>query len=54
MWSIAPTKEKYDAVVLEIEERHKKGQPVLVGTTSVAKSEKLSQLLKRKTSSTMS
>ncbi len=41
-------KEKFDAVVLEIEERHKKGQPVLVGTTSVAKSEKLSQLLKKK------
>src|SRR5215204_1030906 len=41
-------REKYDAVVLEIEERHKKGQPVLVGTTSVAKSEMLSQLLKRK------
>ena len=40
--------EKYDAVVLEIEERHKKGQPVLVGTTSVAKSEKLSRLLKKK------
>jgi preprotein translocase subunit SecA len=30
--------EKYDAVVQEIEERYKKGQPNLVGTTSVAKS----------------
>ena len=40
--------EKYDAVVQEIEERHKKGQPILVGTTSVAKSEKLSRMLKKK------
>src|SRR5215469_16875248 len=40
--------EKFDAVVQEIEERNKKGQPMLVGTTSVAKSEKLSRLLKKK------
>ncbi|MDH3443964.1 MAG: preprotein translocase subunit SecA [Deltaproteobacteria bacterium] len=40
--------EKFDAVVSEIEERNKKGQPILVGTTSVAKSEKLSRLLKKK------
>jgi preprotein translocase SecA subunit len=40
--------EKFDAVVNEIEERNKKGQPILVGTTSVAKSEKLSRLLKKK------
>jgi len=40
--------EKFDAVVDEIEERNKKGQPMLVGTTSVAKSEKLSRLLKKK------
>jgi preprotein translocase SecA subunit len=40
--------EKYDAVVQEIEERNKKGQPILVGTTSVAKSERLSRLLKKK------
>src|SRR5215467_9559192 len=40
--------EKFDAVVEEIEERNKKGQPMLVGTTSVAKSEKLSRLLKKK------
>ena len=37
-----------DAVVQEIEERHKKGQPILVGTTSVAKSERLSRMLKKK------
>ena len=40
--------EKFDAVVNEIEERNKQGQPILVGTTSVAKSEKLSRLLKKK------
>ena len=40
--------EKFDAVVEEIEERHKKGQPILVGTTSVAKSERLSRMLKKK------
>ncbi|HWP22741.1 MAG TPA: preprotein translocase subunit SecA, partial [Candidatus Binatia bacterium] len=40
--------EKYEAVVQEIEERHNKGQPILVGTTSVAKSEKLSRMLKKK------
>ena len=39
--------EKYEAVVQEIEERSKKGQPILVGTTSVAKSEKLSRMLKK-------
>ncbi len=41
-------KEKWDAVVREIEESNKKGQPVLVGTVSIEKSEKLSSLLKRK------
>jgi preprotein translocase SecA subunit len=40
--------EKFDAVVQEIEERHQKGQPILVGTTSVAKSERVSRLLKKK------
>jgi preprotein translocase subunit SecA len=39
---------KYDAVVEDIAERHQKGQPVLVGTVSVEKSELLSGLLKRK------
>ena len=36
---------KFDQVVIDIAERHKKGQPVLVGTTSVEKSEYLSRLL---------
>ncbi|MDE2409043.1 MAG: preprotein translocase subunit SecA, partial [Actinomycetales bacterium] len=36
---------KFDMVVLDIAERHKAGQPVLVGTTSVEKSEYLSRLL---------
>jgi preprotein translocase SecA subunit len=40
--------EKYDAVVQEIEERSNKGQPILVGTTSVAKSERISRMLKKK------
>ncbi|MGE5819520.1 MAG: preprotein translocase subunit SecA, partial [Deltaproteobacteria bacterium] len=40
--------EKFEAVVTEIEERNGKGQPILVGTTSVAKSERLSRMLKKK------
>lgn len=36
---------KFNQVVLDIVERHKNGQPVLVGTTSVEKSEYLSRLL---------
>jgi preprotein translocase subunit SecA len=38
---------KFDAVVEDITERHAKGQPVLVGTTSVEISERLSKLLVR-------
>jgi len=40
-------REKFGAVVKEIQERHEKGQPILVGTVSVAKSEIVSSLLKR-------
>ena len=39
---------KYDALVEDIVERHAAGQPVLVGTTSVEKSERVSRQLKRK------
>jgi preprotein translocase subunit SecA len=39
---------KISAVANEIEEAHKKGQPVLVGTTSIDKNEIVSQLLKRR------
>jgi preprotein translocase subunit SecA len=39
--------EKFKAVVSEITELHQKGQPVLVGTVSIEKSEHLSHLLKR-------
>jgi preprotein translocase subunit SecA len=39
---------KFNAVVNEIVERNKKGQPVLVGTTSIEKSEYLSNLLKQR------
>ena len=38
---------KFHAVVRDIVERHRKGQPVLVGTVSVEKSEELSDLLKK-------
>ena len=38
---------KYKAIVESIKESHKKGQPVLVGTVSIEKSEKLSKLLKQ-------
>ena len=41
-------KEKYFAVADEIQQLAEKGQPVLVGTTSVEKSERISDLLKRK------
>jgi preprotein translocase subunit SecA len=39
---------KYSAVAVEIEKAHAKGQPVLVGTTSIEKNEIISELLKRK------
>jgi len=39
---------KFKAVVEDIAERHKKGQPVLVGTISIEKSELLSSLLSKK------
>ncbi len=41
-------REKYEAVVEEIAESYAKGQPVLVGTVTVEKSELLSQMLKKK------
>ena len=41
-------KGKYDAVVEQVVECHEKGQPVLVGTVSVEKSEILSKLLSRR------
>ena len=39
---------KFNAVIDDIVEHHEKGQPVLVGTISIEKSERLSQLLKRR------
>ncbi|WP_040524113.1 preprotein translocase subunit SecA [Gordonia effusa] len=39
---------KFDAVVDDITERHEKGQPVLIGTTSVERSEYLSRQLERR------
>ncbi|MEE9239645.1 MAG: preprotein translocase subunit SecA, partial [bacterium] len=41
-------KEKLDAAIDEIRECCEKGQPVLIGTTNIEKSEKLSTLLKRR------
>ena len=38
---------KFKAIVKSIKESHEKGQPVLVGTVSIEKSEKLSKLLKQ-------
>ena len=40
-------KVKFNAVVEDIKQSHEKGQPVLVGTVSIDKSEKLSNLLKK-------
>lgn len=42
------TREKFDAVVNEVEEYHKRGQPVLVGTISIEKSELVARLLQQK------
>ncbi len=39
---------KYGAIVTEIEEKRKKGQPILVGTTSIEKNEIIDTYLKRK------
>src|SRR6266446_6006896 len=41
-------REKFNAVVEDIIERHGRGQPVLVGTISIEKSERLSTLLKKR------
>ena len=41
-------REKYDAIVVELEDCAKRGQPVLVGTVSIEKSETLSEFLKKK------
>src|SRR6056297_720228 len=41
-------KDKFSAVVQEISKRNQKGQPLLVGTVDIDKSEKLSRMLKRK------
>ncbi|MGZ3447062.1 MAG: preprotein translocase subunit SecA, partial [Myxococcaceae bacterium] len=41
-------REKFEAVVQEIKELNEKGQPVLVGTVSIAKSEVVSTFLKKK------
>ncbi|HSB35846.1 MAG TPA: preprotein translocase subunit SecA, partial [Thermoanaerobaculia bacterium] len=41
-------REKFEAVVEEIVEKNEKGQPVLVGTISIEKSERLSSMLKKR------
>jgi len=41
-------KAKYNAIIEEIEARHERGQPVLVGTTDISKSEIISQMLNRR------
>ena len=41
-------KDKYDAIMEEVERQHKRGLPVLVGTTNVEVSETLARLLKRR------
>lgn len=42
-------REKNDAIIKQIVECHKRGQPILVGTVSIEKSEQLSELLKAHT-----
>ena len=41
--------EKYEAIIEEIKSAHKRNQPILVGTTSIEKSEILADLLRKKT-----
>jgi len=41
-------REKFEAIVNEVKEKHAKGQPTLVGTISIEKSEALSHALKRR------
>jgi preprotein translocase subunit SecA len=38
--------EKFDAVIIKVKELHAKGQPILIGTASIEKSEKLHALIK--------
>jgi preprotein translocase subunit SecA len=40
-------REKYEGIIKEIRKAHEKGQPILVGTTSIEKSEMLSEMLKK-------
>jgi len=40
-------REKYEAIIRMIAKTHEKGQPILVGTTSIEKSEMLSEMLKK-------
>jgi preprotein translocase subunit SecA len=42
------TQEKYDAAIADIQECHERGQPVLVGTSSIENSEIIAQLLEAK------
>jgi preprotein translocase subunit SecA len=46
-WVFRTDKEKYDSIHEDVKERHALGQPVLVGTVSIEKSEKLSAILSR-------
>jgi preprotein translocase subunit SecA len=46
--SSGPKRRKWDAIVTEIVDEHSKGRPVLVGTVSIEKSEKLSTMLDRR------
>ena len=41
------TREKYEAAIMDIRECHERGQPVLVGTTSIENSEIIDQLLEK-------
>ena len=47
-WSIAPRKRSISRRPMKFRNSHQTGQPVLVGTTSIEKSERLSDLLKKK------
>ena len=44
-WSSCTAQEKYDAIIDDIKDCHARGQPVLVGTTSIENSELISAIL---------
>jgi len=47
-WFFVTNEEKFAALIDEVEERHKKGQPILLGTVAVETSEEISLMLRKR------